>query len=69
METMDLGVFSDHYEAGMDTMDLNVFISFDDAGNANTAEWFAEATVKEGVMEVAKSNGFFESCMTDSCQH
>ena len=41
----------------METMDLGVFISFDDAGNANTAEWFAEATVEEGVMEVVKSNG------------
>ena len=32
------GLCSDHYEAGMETMDLGVFISFDDAGNANTAE-------------------------------
>ena len=53
----------------MDTKDLEVFISFDDAGNANTAEWFAVATVEEGVMEVAKSNGFFERWITDSCQH
>ena len=66
---MDLGVFSDHYEDVMDTMDLEVLISFDDAGNANTAEWFAETNIEEGVMGVAKSNGYFESWMTDSWQH
>ena len=37
------GIFSSlrgrkRYEAGRETMDLGLFISFDDAGNANTAE-------------------------------